>query len=84
MLSALGRPREPLDRYMTYRIIFESTLPFRGPALFRLGETYEALGRARARESYQRFLSLWAGSVSRFEPMLRKARERVGALGSEE
>lgn len=81
-LAGLGRHEEALGWFRSFQVIFGFDLPYRAPALYREAESLEALGRQEeARGSYQRFLGLYADSDSRFEPLLRQARARIGEAG---
>lgn len=81
-LAGLGRHEEALGWFRSFRVIFGFDVPYRGPALFREAESLEALGRREeAREAYRHFLALYAESDDRFEPLLRRARERAAEVG---
>ena len=54
------------------------------PALYRLGEIYEAKGnKAKAREYYERFVEQWRDADPQFQPKVAEAKRRLAALGSD-
>ena len=55
-----------------------------GPSLRRLGELHEARGdRARARDSYGRFVDLWKEADPELQPFVAQARTARNRLGGE-
>jgi len=56
----------------------------RAPTFKRLGELYEARGdRAKALESYGRFVDLWKSADPELQPLVRDVRARMARLASE-
>ncbi len=54
------------------------------PALYRLGEIYEANGnKAKAREYYDHFVEQWRDADPQFQPKVAEAKRRIAALGSD-
>jgi DNA-binding SARP family transcriptional activator len=54
------------------------------PALKRLGELYEAKGdRKRAREYYEKFVTLWKDADPELQPGVKEVRGRLAKLAQE-
>jgi tetratricopeptide (TPR) repeat protein len=74
------------ERYVTMASLNrnEADLISRGPALFRLGELYEATGdRAKAADYYGQFVVLWKHADPELQPRVVEAKRRLAALSEE-
>jgi serine/threonine protein kinase/tetratricopeptide (TPR) repeat protein len=84
--DAAGRPGEAAEMYERYVTTpwlwrYEYDATELGPALKRLAELYEQLGkRTEARMAWERLIALWDKADPELQPIVRAARARVAAL----
>ncbi|HKP28955.1 MAG TPA: protein kinase [Gemmatimonadales bacterium] len=84
--DAAGRPAEAAEAYERYVTTpwlwrYEYDATELGPALKRLAELYEQLGkRTEARMAWERLIALWDRADPELQPIVQAARARVAAL----